>query len=383
MTPTWLIEPRDGLAFRDGRPNDGRSQSRCLPFPMPQTVAGAVRTRIGLRVDGSFGLTTDEAKSIVLEGPFLARIGSGTPELLLPAPGDALWFEDPDSKAKEILRLVPLEKDSVFRGGHVPHEDWNHMWAVGLPESRDGKPPKGTPAFWQWPHLEAWLLGKIPKPSDVLHGEKPLEQDRRMHVAIDPATGTYVEGALFGVSSLVFRSRVEGDGLGKIQELALAFRCGHPSLTEGLGFLGGKNQLAVYRKTDEAIWPTCPGALLTKVQKGTDPARIRLMLATPGVFRAGWRPARLLESGAPLGIRIELKAAKVDRPLTLSGWDYEKQQTKRTRRAVPAGAVYWLELHGEGSARAQWLLDHWMKPVSDEDQDCRDGCGLALMGVWA
>jgi len=381
----WLIEPRDGLAFRDGRPNDGRSQSRCLPFPMPQTVAGAVRTRIGLRADGSFGLTTDEAKSIALEGPLLARVGSGAPELLFPAPGDALWFEDPVNKAKEILRLVPLEneKESVFRGGHVPREDWNHLLAVGLPESRDGKPPKGTPAFWQWSHMGTWLMGKIPNPGDVLRGEKPLEQDRRMHVAIDPATGTYVEGALFGVSSLVFRSRAEGEGLGKVQELALAFRCQHPSLKEGLGFLGGKNQLANYRKTDGTTWPSCPEPLVKKVREGKDPARIRLMLATPGIFRAGWRPTRLLESGGPLGIRIKLKAAKVDRPLTLSGWDYVQRQTKRTRRAVTAGAVYWLEIDGEGDARAQWIRDHWMKPVSDEEQDCRDGFGLALMGVWA
>ena len=48
MTETsWLLEPRDPLVVRDGRPNSGRSESRVLGFPLPSTIAGGVRTRLG------------------------------------------------------------------------------------------------------------------------------------------------------------------------------------------------------------------------------------------------------------------------------------------------------------------------------------------------
>lgn len=378
MNMAWLIEPRDGLAFRDGRPNDGRSQSRSLAFPLPQTIAGAVRTRVGLKEDGSFGLTPDAARAIAVAGPLLVR-GN---QLLLPAPGDALWFEDPDSKAKEILRLKPLHEE-VTRGGHVPRDGWEHLLPVGLDESRDGKPPKGSPAFWTWTHLETWLMGEPLDPEQVIQvGQRPLEQDRRMHVAIDSATGTHMDGALFGVSSLVFRSRRSEEKLDKVEQLSLAFRCEHPDMKAGLGYLGGKNQLAIYTQASAGLWPTCPPALVNHVRKN-DQAGIRVMLATPGIFEAGWRPRALLESGKAHGVEIQLKAAKVDRPLTLSGWDYASKQMKKTRRAVPAGAVYWLELQGGADPREAWLREQWLQAISDDEQDCRDGFGLAVMGVWA
>ncbi|HZQ09120.1 MAG TPA: type III-B CRISPR module-associated Cmr3 family protein, partial [Anaerolineae bacterium] len=52
----WLIEPRDPLIFRDGRPFNPTPGARAisLPFPYPSTLAGAVRTRVGQNENGVF-----------------------------------------------------------------------------------------------------------------------------------------------------------------------------------------------------------------------------------------------------------------------------------------------------------------------------------------
>jgi CRISPR-associated protein Cmr3 len=378
MMQTWLIEPRDGLAFRDGRPNSGGSESRSLHFPMPQTVAGAVRTRFGTDAEGRFDMAkTVAVKSLNIHGPLLARTLDLGWELLVPAPLDALWEElgakEGAVKPKRVHHLHPLDKETFSRGGTVIPEG---MTPVGLDQSPKGKPPKDVPAFWTWEHLMGWLKepAKVDAASIDKNGQASLVEEERLSVAIDPATGTYRHGALFGVSSLAFRS--SENRLEKVRDLALAFHT-DAELTAGLGFLGGKNKLASYSQKGVPRWPeTCPF-----LEALASHEKVRVMLLTPGIFKEGWKPSFLLEERA--GIRPTLKAARVDRPETLSGWDYEHQKTKGTRRAVTAGAVYWLDLGGTEEQRKVWLQELWMKPVSDDEQDRRDGFGLAVMGVWA
>jgi CRISPR-associated protein Cmr3 len=49
------------------------------------------------------------------------------------------------------------------------------------------------------------------------------------------------------------------------------------------------------------------------------------------------------------------------------------------KRISPAGGVYFFEI-AEGSASG--LADRWLESVSDDEQDRRDGFGLAAWGVW-
>ena len=396
MTASWIIQPRDGMAVRDGRPNDGRSQSRSMAFPLPQTVAGAVRTRLGSQGGGAFSLDPEVAKAIEVAGPLLLRrrLGSSQAELLLPAPGDALWAGSRSGERRDILPLVPLYEE-IHRGGDVPSGVQSGLNAVGLPSSAHlpGKPPLGTPAFWTWNHLRTWLLGEPLSADEVYRsGERGLEQDQRVHVAIDPQTGTYVEGALFGEPRLTFRSQASR-ALVDVSELSLTFKVGsNPSgreLQGGIGHMGGKNLLLTFEQAERDLWPECPPELLDHVGKTGASAKIRLVLATPGIFDLGWLPTHLLHLPDADGVTVHIRAAKVDRPLTLSGWDYaagskdgRTGSPKPTRRAVPSGAVYWLELEGPQAHRQEWLKNRWLKSIADSEQDRRDGFGLAVMGVW-
>lgn len=64
----WIIEPRDPLIARDGRPFGPYPGARARPlnFPFPSTIAGGLRTRAGQDQSGRF-----EAKNI----PAVKQIG--------------------------------------------------------------------------------------------------------------------------------------------------------------------------------------------------------------------------------------------------------------------------------------------------------------------
>ena len=53
---TWIIEPHDPLIVRDGRPfgPNPSAQAISLSFPFPSTTTGGVRSRAGLKGDGTF-----------------------------------------------------------------------------------------------------------------------------------------------------------------------------------------------------------------------------------------------------------------------------------------------------------------------------------------
>jgi CRISPR-associated protein Cmr3 len=66
----------------------------------------------------------------------------------------------------------------------------------------------------------------------------------------------------------------------------------------------------------------------------------------------------------------------------VSGWDFEINKPKPTRRLTPAGTTLFLKLDGDEDAIRRWIEATWMCCVSDEEQDRRDGFGLAVLGVW-
>ncbi len=143
----------------------------------------------------------------------------------------------------------------------------------------------------------------------------------------------------------------------------------------GLAPFGGERRLAQICENNEdkeRAWPECPDEIreaLTKTRY------VRMVLATPALFTHGWKPG-WEELG---GVRLTLKAAAVGRRVALSGWDFQKRGPKAVRWMVPAGSVFYFEVPDNN---APLLADQWLAPVSDDEQDRRDGYGLALWGVW-
>jgi CRISPR-associated protein Cmr3 len=210
-----------------------------------------------------------------------------------------------------------------------------------------------------------------------------------MHVSIDRERQTAREGALFQTSGLEFtcvdRPRDVTDqtsALSQARRLALVVVADTDQTAQfsRIAALGGERRMVVWREPKGDI-PACHAEVITNVAAQVRREQAcRVVLLTPACFTAGWRPTWLL---APRGgVQPTLQAVAVQRPHVVSGWDFEHDRPKPTRRLAPAGTVLFLTLAGSADAIEQWVTTIWMQCVSDDAQDRLDGFGLAIIGTW-
>jgi CRISPR-associated protein Cmr3 len=363
----YAILGRDPLVFGDGRPISTEVSNRSVDVPWPTTLAGLVRTRAGLDSSGAFSITVPQALAIAVQGPWLLELDreTGAPkEFYLPAPRDVVWFSPEkggDRAPKARIPLVPMRPiDGEFTD---LREDLD---VLGFAEKAPAGKAASGPAFWSWPALKRWLTEPPKeeplKPESV--GLNPAEREHRLHVGIDPEKHTAKDGVLFRTDGIRYRVKDEGEGLGRA--LALGFRAGQ-ELEPGLCTLGGERRLGHLL----ALPGEPPFAKPPEIKLG---ARARVVLITPAAFAEGAVPERI--AGA------KVVAAAVPRPQVISGFSYETARggPKPTRRLAPAGSVYWVKL-SDVTNKQKWLEEVWMHSVSTNQQDQRDGLGLALVGV--
>ena len=125
-----------------------------------------------------------------------------------------------------------------------------------------------------------------------------------------------------------------------------------------------------------------------------------MVLATPAIFKHGWLPGWIDEKTLETTAGSIPSLAHSDSSLSAFAVNAGKRfragrfnRSTRTaslilpadvarsliRRLVPAGSVYFFrKIKGEASELAKL----WLKPVSDDEQECRDGFGLAVWGTW-
>ncbi|PDW04678.1 type III-B CRISPR module-associated protein Cmr3 [Candidatus Viridilinea mediisalina] len=371
--PTWIIEPHDPLIVRDGRPfgPDPGVRAVSLAFPLPSTTTGAARTCAGLNAQGQFDPQRIAAvKQLAVRGPLLVELDENEDVAwYAPAPSDALMLaSEKQDDTLAIRRLVPL---ALPTGATTDLEASYSL--VGRRQREKAKVSGQAPQFWHWNRFEQWLVA--PQDDDALRasdlGLAGLLRDSRMHVQINAQRQTAKQGALFQTVGLSFTTR-DRRRLALLVEVAQPF----PHFAGGMDSLAGERRLVTWRQSAVQL-PTCPAELREAIIRD---GACRVVLLTPAIFRAGFRPERLLRPA--YGVAPRLVAAAVARTQVVSGWDLQVQKPKPTRRMAPAGSVYFLMLEGSPSARAAWLDAHWMAVVSDDEQDARDGFGLMALGVW-
>ncbi|MEW6228136.1 MAG: type III-B CRISPR module-associated protein Cmr3 [Bacillota bacterium] len=384
----WIIEPNDPLIARDGRPFGPVPGARAvsLAFPVPSTTTGAVRTRDGLDDEGRFRPSEiPRLKQVTVLGPLLVELDDETGGIrqdgwLAPAPADAVLFgrggDTADAAKVSVRRLTPLR---LPPGALTNLPDG--LAPVGMVRLERGKPSSRTPRFWRWDAFKEWLTDARDKedvgPTQIGHGGPVKEA--RMHVGIDPETKTADEetGALFQTQGLEFVQVPQGGKLSRATRLGLAVATDAPNLKPGIGPIGGERRVAFWRPTAQAL-PSIPDRVKTTI---ASQGSCRLVLLTPACFTEGWKPAWLLRPSD--GVTPSLQAIAIAKPQVASGWSLElPQRAKPTRRLAPAGTVLFLKLAGDHQAIERWAERIWMQCVSDEDQDRKDGFGLAVLGTW-
>lgn len=385
------IQPLDPLVARDGRPFGADSGNRMylLPFPLPSTVAGSLRTMVGKTIlNGDFNTeNVGKLKALKLRGPLLRRELGGTHRYYFSKPMDYLPSEElTGGKIKpHHVQLVPREL-AEQEGTDLPHG------LLPTVANSKGKPAP-SPSFWSLDRMIDWLTmedvskweNAPPRPDapdqDSLGYLTGLEVDERTHVKILPDSLTSADGQLFVSAGLCFPTdsslALEATGgldLNGISQL-------HP--------LGGERRLATWSATppvDDTSSPwRCPNQISNALK---DAKMVRMILATPGIFKDGWKPGWLSEQngllegtppGAPAGLKLRLKAACVDRYQPLSGYSLENGSVgpKKVRRMAPSGSVYFFEVL---SGNPSDLKSLWLESVCDDSQDRNDGFGLVLWG---
>ncbi len=390
MMPIWIIEPRDPLIVRDGKPfgPDPGVRAKSLDFPFPSTIAGGARNRYGVDGDGHFTRTEANVQQVLgleVHGPLLIELPTTDDEPITwygPAPADALLTDVDDGL--RIMQVAPTTRPTgPFSNGPTD------LLPIGARTKFPAKLSKHPPQFWKWKHLLAWLQYGLQAtffaeenaidPAKLGVGKLP--RDRRMHVSIEPNYQTALDGALFQTSGLSFT-------LPSRRRFGLALRTSaeFPSFSGGLAPLAGERRVVAWRQSDDAF-PSCP-CLPEVVEQIVANKACRALLVTPAIFDTGYRPA----STGPLltrtaDVTITLRAALVPQPQIVSGWEIAANDfqgnPKPTRRLAPAGAVYYLQFDGTPEAIRSWVEHHWMQPISDQPIDRNDGFGLVIFGVWS
>jgi CRISPR-associated protein Cmr3 len=376
---------RDPIVSRDGRPfgrNQG-SRMRSLTWPMPSVVTGSLRTALGKAAERVFSeATANELRQVAIGGVFPTVEG----QLYLPAPDDCVVREDG--------RAFSARPEGIRDGAGC---DWpiDGLQPVMLPldENEPDFKPKDGPAWWPIDRLADWLV----KP-EVQFDHKFLkapETEERTHVQLDPDRGANQDGMLFTTSALNlthlprYQADPEAAGLaGKFAAIRLVTRAAADgwageaiSELNTLHPLGGERRLVHWKTAEADLWK-CPEMIKQALGKSK---RVRMVLATPAIFAGGWKPGWLKEglTGSPFegGPRLSLVGFTIKRWRAVSGWSLaEPRGPKPVKRIVPAGGVYFFEVDGDENAAG--LVDHWLRPVSDDEQDRRDGFGLTVWGTW-
>jgi len=381
MTTMVEITCRDPIVSRDGRPFGANSGNRMksVGWPLPSVVAGSLRTLLGKRAGRDF---TKEVAEELLTVEVAGALTIVDETLYLPAPHDCVVHPE-----KGALRVSPVPTEGYC---NWPDQGLEPVMLTEKQAEADFK-PGDSPAWWPLDSYVDWLVGnELILDSRFLAAPTP---ELRTHVQLLPETGSAEEGRLFTTSALPlshlrrFGAGAQEDLAKRFAAIALAARAtasGWMSdVLKGLDTLhtlGGERRLVHWAEKSGVSW-ACPDRI-KELLETTD--RIRMILATPAIFSQGWKPGWLGTglSGKPPGSETALKLVGVCIPRwrAVSGWSLAVPSgPKPVRRMVPAGGVYFFEVQGGSAAE---LLSGWLRPVSDLEQDRRDGFGLAVWGTW-
>ena len=386
MTKTaWIIEPRDALIVRDGRPFGAGSgmYATSLDFPFPSTTTGGVRTRFGLGADGKFTADIETVKNIEVGGALLASLNDDgeIKEFYLPAPADVLIVQDEEQKkigAGDLLKLAPLD----FEDEDAETDLTGKLKLVGTVSRKAKNKPNTDLKFWSWNNLQDWLK----EPKDYLNkplssfGIKSLTKDARVHAAISNDSLASEDGALFQTRGLEFNyNETKERKLDATKKMALVVLVGDATSDElekkfKLAPLGGERRLVSWRKSNRAKLPMeCPDEIKQKI---VEDKHCRLLLLTPAYFENGFTENGFAPNESD---EFQVKAIACGRHQVVSGWDVVLNKPKPTRRLVPAGSVLFLELTGDVKS---WIKRTWLGCVGDDPQTRKDGFGLCVLGTW-
>ncbi|MEK7748242.1 MAG: type III-B CRISPR module-associated protein Cmr3 [Nitrospirota bacterium] len=362
------LEPLDVLFFRDGRPFTGSARNES-GLPLPQTFAGAIRTHLlqaahcnfstmgqainkeGKTFSAAVALSCDKEYhwigDVAVRGPWLAYQEKEIDPLELMVQPPAILVREKRDR-KKLHRLSPLQKGDLPEWN--PQDNQKELRPLWLkhPERTEAM----SNAYLTGRGLKRFLKGEEVCPKcDMVPQDDLFGLDYRTGIGISPDRLAAEESRIFRIGFLALKKNVF-----LYAEVDLPDEAPHVLFSENEPFsFGGEGRRVVIKQLDKQFeWPT--PAVNTK--------KHLLLLTTPCPFKDGWKPQSL--NGC-------LVSAAVPSPVAFSGWDMAIGRPKRTRFAVPAGSVYFLE-SDKDLVLPQTLVE--------DNEEGQQGWGCYLKGVW-
>lgn len=323
---TWWLEPRDPVVFGDGARTAALAPRHPAWLPPQTTIAGFVRSQF---VAAGGRVSEQEARrtlAIRIRGPWLAQKGCEhdiAPQLWLPAPGDLAVAQGKLYRGE----LLELQEEEGFLW---PEGTESELFTLAFP-ARDREGHKTRPLsfpYLPFATLVCWSLG-----ADIfLPGTQPVQPEYRVHVALDDAALTAEPEALFSSAGLRFAA-----GFGLAVEVE-ASRSADPG--PRLVVLGAESRTSSCSLRPGSCFPTFSENFkkmyrwrIAELEQSGAELGLRLQLITPGSF-GGWQPCWR----EPLAGR--LRGIAMERYAPVSGWNLNAGRPRQVRRLVAPGALY-------------------------------------------
>lgn len=349
-------------------------------LPLPQVLTGALRTFL---LDAT-GCSLAEIRSFVREnpdacvpevltaggapqwlanmrvrGPWLARTGDRRLDVCLPLPANLIMCMSQDSghAAHHFQNLAPLHP-SITLPAPIDHalgsesDALRPLWHRHACELK-----KPTSLYMTLAGATAYLSGQTLRPNHVVAEQDLFKREPRVGIAVDNATASVQEGAIFTVSFLRLCPEVTlyaelelPEGAPAAEEL---FAAGRRTLR-----LGAEGRRVVVEPVRRVQWP----------HARPREQRTSYLLVTPGLFHS--------DRGMPDLLPGTLCSAAASGAVPISGFDVARERPKPARFAIAAGAVYFTtNAAPDGSADP-------LTQLSSDQNAAAMGYGLALSGGW-
>nr|WP_239233796.1 type III-B CRISPR module-associated protein Cmr3 [Thermococcus chitonophagus] len=344
--------------FREPKPFDTDHHLARTTLPLPQTVAGAIRSKLFLKYEAeSNNKAKNELKNLIwnngkedseepgfeLLGLFFSKVPK---DYYFPVPFDIVKDKDGNTfTVKPMpLKLPGVEGKHIFSGQNIHFE-----------------PMSGYIPFEA---LKEYLAGTLPKSelkNTVIHESRLYVRENRIGIRLT-SSKVVRKGLFYRVEMLRLREDVEL--VAWVRDSAVLYKyLGQ----EGTLKLGGEGRFARYifegEKKIRELTEFWKKKVKPKIQKS---GRFKLYLATPAIFEEDSKYHAI-----PTDTNVKVVAQIVGKPIPVSGWDMKSRKPKATRYLVPAGSVYFVEGDFEGDFP-------WIKIGSLT----KLGYGLAFVGVW-
>jgi len=338
-----LLNPNDVLLFRESKPFGIDYHLARTTLPLPQTIAGALRSAIYLKDNSKadkIGLGEEEPKFEIVGTFFYKR--NGEIELLAECPKDV-------TSDFSLVKPHSLEKLGVeiFQGSDV------HF--------------RPLDAFIRMSSIARYLNGEVER-DDFVERSEVFVKERRVGISLEE--GKVARERHFYTAELL---RIRDDC-----GLAVWVQDNLSELNSGeIIRLGGEGRFVRLDRISEPKFLSDLQSHWEEIRKRINKAgRLKLYLATPAIFENGAYTSKPDINGLveKLGnVRIKNIYWLTGKPLVFSGWDYATKKPKATRYAIPAGSVYFVEFDGKLD------ID---KPYIKLGKLTRLGYGLCFVGVW-